>query len=104
MQFESSKKESQLEKEFISLHSQCQAYREENTKLSDLLAQRTVLYSAQERRFYNDQRMWGGIRSKQEEEIIQLRTKVQQFESQYASVSKFLFIVLYLTTINDIGR
>lgn len=55
-----------------------------------MLAQRTVLYSAQERRFYNDQRMWGTVKSKQEEEIIQLRTKIQQLESQYTSVSKLM--------------
>lgn len=68
------------------LTSQCEALKEENKSLSDLLAQRTVLYAAQERRFFNDQRVWGTIRTNCEEEIIRLKSKVQHLEEQFAKV------------------
>jgi hypothetical protein len=83
-------------KELIPLKSECEALKEENHSLSELLAQRTVLYAAQERRFFNDQRVWGTIRSNHEEEIIRLKAKLQHLESQYSSVSHKLPLSLIL--------
>lgn len=89
LQEEYQKKDSVCAKEIISFTSECEALREENKSLTDLLAQRTVLYAAQERRFFNDQRMWGTIRTKSEEEIIKLRSKVQHLEEQLSKVASF---------------
>jgi hypothetical protein len=87
LQQELYKKDSLHSKELIPLKSECEALKEENHSLSELLAQRTVLYAAQERRFFDDQRVWGTIRSNHEEEIIRLKAKLQHMEAQYSSVS-----------------
>ena len=70
----------------MEVGTECAALREECEALSTQLAQRTVLYSAQERRYHNEQRMWTGNREAQAEEIINLRARVQQLEAQCAQV------------------
>lgn len=70
----------------LELRTECAALREEAESLATQLAQRTVLYSAQERRYYNEQRMWRGNKEAQADEIIHLRARLQQMEAQCAQV------------------
>ena len=60
-----------------------QALREEVTRIGEQLAQRTVLYSAQERRYHDATRTYGSLTTEKETENIQLRARLQQLEQQY---------------------
>ena len=76
----------EADEELDRLRCECTSLREEAEVLSQQLAQRTVLYSAQERRFHNEHRMWCGNKEAQADEIIRLRARLQQMEMQCAQV------------------
>lgn len=63
--------------------SENQALREEVTRVSELMAQRTVLYAAQERRYHDTTRTYGSLTNEKDKENIELRARLQQLEQQY---------------------
>jgi len=65
-----------------------QALREEVTRISEHLAQRTVLYAAQERRFNDTTRTMGSLTNEKDTELIQLRARLQQLEQQYEKTDR----------------
>lgn len=60
-----------------------EALREEVVRISEQLAQRTVLYAAQERRYHDATRTNGSLRNEKDTENVQLRARLQQLEQQY---------------------
>jgi len=80
-QFDEAKAGEEQEKRLLSVENQ--ALREEVTRIGQELGKRTVLYSAQERRYHDVSRTYGSLTTEKETENIQLRARLQQLEQQY---------------------
>lgn len=75
-------------KEQDSLRLQNQALRAEVAHMGEQLAQRTVLYSAQERRLHDSSRTSSALQSEKDTELTQLRTRLQALERRYELVDR----------------
>lgn len=69
--------------ELVRVAHENQALHEEVRRISEQLAQRTVLYAAQERRYHDTTRTFGSLQNEKDTENIQLRARLQQLEQQY---------------------
>ena len=78
----------QFTSKIVHLESQNQALREEAQALGEQLAQRTVLYSAQERRFQTHCRVSSMDIEGKNDELTRTYAKLQQLESQCAQLDR----------------
>lgn len=81
---QSEKKNAQISK----LSSQNKSLRVELKDLTDQLAQRTVLYAAQERKYNDSMRTNHTHHTEKSDEISQLRARLQQMEKQFEHVDR----------------
>lgn len=65
------------------LDAERSALREEVSHIAEQLAQRAVLYAAQERRFLDNSRIYQSQYSEQSHEVVGLRARLQQLEEQH---------------------
>lgn len=78
----------QYSEKLLQVQSQNQALREEAQALGERLAQRTVLYSAQERRFQTHQRVSSMDIEGKADELLRTSAKLQQMEGQCAQLDR----------------
>jgi hypothetical protein len=74
--------------QILQVQSQNQALREETQSLGERLAQRTVLYSAQERRFQTHQRVSSMDFEGKVDELTRTSAKLQHLEGQCAQLDR----------------
>jgi hypothetical protein len=67
----------------VQSNSEASAFKEEVRHLSDQLAHRTVLYSAQDRRWKDSMRRHLSLQTEQSEDLLTTRARLQQLERTY---------------------
>jgi hypothetical protein len=67
----------------VQSNSEASAFKEEVRHLGDQLAHRTVLYSAQDRRWKDSMRMHLSLQTGQSEDLLTTRARLQQLERTY---------------------
>ena len=70
------------------LTAQIKSLRAELKEMAEQLARRTVLYSAQERRFQDSSRANDTLQSEKNQENAELRARIQQLEKQFEQVDR----------------
>ena len=78
----------QYSEKILQVQSQNQALKEEAQSLGERLAQRTVLYSAQERRYLTHQRISSMDMEGKVDELTRTSAKLQQLEGQCAQLDR----------------
>ena len=81
---QSEKKREQI----VKLSAQNKALREELKDLTDQIAKRTILYSAQERKYNDSLRTNHALHIEKSDEISELRARLQQMEKQFELVDR----------------
>ena len=80
--------ELQLSEKLIKHKSDKDALKKELKKMSDQLAQRAVLYSAQERRWHDNVRYQDSNHLEKDNELVRLRARLQQLEGQFEKADR----------------
>jgi len=80
--------ELQLSEKIVKHKSDKDSLKKELKKMSDQLAQRAVLYSAQERRWHDNIRYQDSNNSEKDNELVRLRARLQQLEAQFEKADR----------------
>jgi len=80
--------ELQLSEKIVKHKSDKDSLKKELKKMSDQLAQRAVLYSAQERRWHDNNRYQDSNNLEKDNELVRLRARLQQLEGQFEKADR----------------